>query len=422
MERDSNLSSGKRINVDYDLIVVGAGPAGASAAREASKSGASVLLLDGVEFPRSKPCGGAVSEQALSYLDFPLDKQLIQGQVYGARVFFDGTVVEARRDSRIAVLTQRKDFDSFLVEKAKESGVDVLFGERVDHLWQCPDYVFISTKSQTFRACYVIGADGAQSVVAREVRPRLSKHEFAVSYEADILCQATSPSLLANDLIHIHFGKDFMGYRWVFPKKLNWNIGVGAVASQSSNVKAATSEFFKSLVELPFEDGSRLENGKGWILPIGGYKREVGLNRILLVGDAAGFVDPFYGEGIAYAILSGKQAGAIIGKACVAPTEFPMEGVRAEYEQFCKSYIFSDFRYGLAFAKILHRWPKGLLKIFSTNPKLLSGYLKVPAGEVSYKEYFYWFFPRAVICLLKSFALDIKKFLVGQPNAHDLRE
>lgn len=393
-------SSDGNLRNQYDVIVVGGGPAGASAARRAAQIGASVLLIDAATFPRAKPCGGAVSEQAMSYLDFPLEPALIQAEVYGARVHFAENVVEGRKPFRIAVLTSRTELDFFLLGKAAEAGVEIIQGIRVENVSQNDDFAIVTIDNRQFKSQYVIAADGAQSLIAKSIRQRLSKDEFAVAYEADIVCSKESPAQLANDLIDIYFGQEYMGYSWIFPKRDRWNIGVGAMASQATNVKSSTKEFLGKLTALRYDAGAELVNGKGWIIPAGGIRRRVGLKRIYLTGDAAGFVDPFYGEGIAYAILSGAQAGAITGTASLHPGKGIVSTAQRQYAIFCKNRIDADLRYGLLFARLLHFWPDGLLRLFSTDSTFIDKYLDVPAGRLSYGQYFRWFLPRAIAGVL----------------------
>ena len=367
----TNQSSTVNVREQYDVIVVGGGPAGASAARRAAQSGASVLLIDAATFPRPKPCGGAVSEQAMSYLDFPLEPALIQAEVFGARVHFASNVVEGRKSFRIAVLTSRTELDNFLLQKAAEAGVEILQDHRVEEVSQNDDFAIVKTNKRQIRSQYVIAADGAQSVIAKSIRQRFSKDEFAVAYEADIACNRESPAQLSKDLIDIYFSHEYRGYSWIFPKRDHWNIGVGAIASNTTNVKSSTQEFFGTLTALQYDPGAELVNGKGWIIPAGGYHRRVGFKRIYLTGDAAGFVDPFYGEGIAYAIRSGAQAGVITGAASLNPSKGIVSTSQRQYAAFCKNQISTDLRYGLLFARLLHFWPNGLLRLFSTDARLI---------------------------------------------------
>ena len=386
---------------------MGGGPAGASAARRAAIAGASVLLVDAATFPRSKPCGGAVSEQAMSYLDFPLDEKLIQAEVFGARVHFGPDTVEGRKPFRIAVLTTRTELDAYLLEKAKDAGVTVVEGCRVKEVIQTPNDVTAFTADRKFTSKFLIAGDGAQSVISRTIRPSLAKSEFAVAYEGDISCSSAHPGILSGGLIDIFFGREYMGYSWIFPKRDHWNIGVGALASEASNVKKSTLDFIESHRNLPHDTGAAIANGKGWTIPAGGYRRTVVKGRVFLIGDAAGFVDPFYGEGIAYAIQSGSKAGDLVGAAAQRSTSVAAAICAREYALFCRRQIDADLRYGLLFARLLHAWPNMLLRLFSTNAALIDKYLEVPAARLTYRQYFRWFLPRAVVGVISLSARDL---------------
>jgi geranylgeranyl reductase family protein len=384
----------------YDVIVVGGGPAGSTAARRAAQQGASVLLLDAATFPRSKPCGGGVSEQAMSYLDFALDPSLFQAHVFGARVHFEEQTVEARAPFRIAVLTSRFELDAFLLGKAVEAGVHVVQNARVTRAENHPDHVAVHTSRDTFQGRFVIGADGAQSVVAGLIRPRWPRSQYAVTYEFDVPRRQPSRSESGDDLIDIYFGTAYMGYAWVFAKRDHLNVGLGALASRAPNVKTAASEFYGALPDSGMTVQTERRNAVGWIVPAGGYRRAVAGGRVMLAGDAAGFVDPFYGEGIAYAILSGGEAGCLAGRA--ARGLETVERTQAAYSSFCRRSIDRNLWYGLLFARLLHAWPGGLLRLFSTDRELLEKYLDVPAARMSYRQYFRWFLPRAVAGLPKA--------------------
>ena len=203
----------------------------------------------------------------------------------------------------------------------------------------------------------------------------------------------------AAGLIDVYFGSAYMGYRWVFPKKDHWNIGVGALASRADNVKATAQDFFGELKDLPCDADRQPHNSVGWVVPAGGYRRPLGNHRVLLAGDAAGFVDPFYGEGIAYAILSGATAGTFAGTACTETHDGSAAHVQRRYASFCRKAIDVDLWYGLWFARLLHAWPGGLLRLFSTDRSLIEKYLEVPAARLTYRQYFRWFSPRALVAL-----------------------
>jgi geranylgeranyl reductase family protein len=347
-----------------------------------------------------KPCGGALSEQAMSYLDFSVEPRLVHAEIFGARVHFGKDVVSARKPFRIAVLTQRIELDEFFLRKAIEAGVEVAQRTRVTKVEHGSEMVEVQTQSHSYSCRYIIGADGAQSVIARFVRPRLPKSQYALTFEFDLVSGSdVSPPQYTNGLIDIYFGSEYMGYSWVFPKRDYWNIGLGALASDARNVKASTYSFSNQLDDFPIDRHKPPANPVGWIVPAGGYRRRIGIDRILLVGDAAGFVDPFYGEGIAYAILSGKLAGGLLARA-LRDAMSPID-VQRTYAAICYREIVSNLRYGLLFAKVLHAWPRGLLRLFSTDQTLLEAYLDVPAARRTYREYVKWFVPRAAAGLCR---------------------
>ena len=155
----------------YDVIVVGAGPAGATCARICAREGLKTLLLDKETFPRQKPCAGAVSAQALSLLDFPLPDDVIEKECFGVQIRYHDRSIVVRKKERIAVLVSRDRFDRVLADKAVESGVQFLMGEKVVDDIETGDAVSVSTDKGRYEARFLIGADGIHSRVARSVRP-----------------------------------------------------------------------------------------------------------------------------------------------------------------------------------------------------------------------------------------------------------
>ena len=318
--------------------------------------------------------------------------------MFGARVHVDGRVLEARKPYRIAVVTTRSELDHYLLRKAEEAGAEILEKARVLRVEHGYDRAVVHTNSSAYYARYVIGADGAQSTTATAVRARLPRDQYAVTFAFDVPCTAVSPAAAASGLIDIHFVRANLRYGWVFPKRDHWTVGIGAFAPHASDVRAAAREFFESLQDLPYDRGVPIENATGWIVPAGGYSRPVGRGRLLLAGDAAGFVDPFYGEGIAYAILSGAQAGSLAGRASVHEPRGDPRHVQRLYSSFCRKSIVRDLRYARLFSQLLYKGPNVLLRRFSSDARLLNEYLDVPAARLTNRQYlrrFVWGMLRA---------------------------
>ncbi len=170
----------------FDVIVVGAGPAGASAARAASLAGLSTLLLEKQKHPREKRCGGGVSAATLKELDFPLPERVVERRCYGMWGIQNRILTEVRVDRCVSTMVSRSTFDAFLVEKAVEAGVRVAEAEACRGIRTLADCVIVTTEKAEYRASVVIGADGFSSVVARSVRPKWSRRETRFCLVADV--------------------------------------------------------------------------------------------------------------------------------------------------------------------------------------------------------------------------------------------
>ena len=383
----------RETSLPFDAVIVGAGPAGSTAARVLSQHGMKVLLLDKCEFPRNRPCGGVVSEKALSFLDFPLPASLIEREIYGSCVRYKSRSTSAHRQQRLASVTSRLALDHFLLEKAIEAGA-TFKSLRVTGLEQDAKRASVHTSDGQYSARFVIGADGPASVVARSIGCPRSKHEMSVTHEFDVdHALPVSPSF-RQDTIHVHFGVGDRGYGWVLPHKGYWNIGVWGRATRVGKVKHLHNEFCDSLPSDRLSGGEP-RNELTWIIPGGADKDRLGRGRVFLIGDAAGLTDFFFGEGIPYAIRSGALAAtAIAGNAS------PKVALNT-YRTDCNRQICRQLRLSRVMGEALHRRPNLLLPLF-THQQVLEQYLDVGAGYSSYGRFFAWLIPRMPALVLKS--------------------
>ncbi|MGD2134609.1 MAG: geranylgeranyl reductase family protein [Gemmatimonadales bacterium] len=369
----------------YDLVVIGGGPAGTTAARRAGLAGRSVLLIDAAAFPRRKPCGGAVSEQAMSYLDFPIPQDFQEADVYGVRVHFRGRTIPGRLASRIATTVSRERFDAFLLAKAREAGAEVREGERVTDVRQDRESVAVVTGVREVDARYCVIATGAKSPLATVVRPPLPKNEYAIAVEMDVPSPADEIQRFADGLIDIHFEVVRRGYGWVFPHATWFNVGIAGLASRLARAPSVLDRFAAALPPVVSARLDRATNRVGAPIPVGGVRRALAKNRVLLAGDAAGFVDAFSGEGIAYAI----QSGALAASAVVHG-----RSVARRYTRACATEIVRPLRYSLHFARLLYHFPGVVLRVFVSHPEVLERFLAVPARQTTYRQFLRWFLPR----------------------------
>jgi geranylgeranyl reductase family protein len=368
--------------MDYDVIIAGAGPAGSTCARICAKAGIRTLLLERETFPRPKPCGGALSERALSHLGLSLPSDLIERECYGVRAHYGNHTIEVRKDLRIAVMVSREKFDHYLAQQAMVAGAILREGEPVLEVRSHRDHVEVRTDNGHYEARCLVGADGANSVVGRMVRPMFGRDEIAVALVGKLSSDDRKIDARLNDLLDLYFGVTPLGYGWVFPHKGYYTLGVMGQASEFDAPPKIFSEFAASR-------GMAVDRPQGHTIPWGGFPRTVVSKRVLLAGDAAGFADPFQGEGIAGAILSGKLAGQAV-----------VDGIRGKkdpltwYAAECDKLITAEMRIALQMARLLEKYPKLFLTMFFSDRKALDKYLDIPAGKVDYRHFRRWMLKR----------------------------
>jgi geranylgeranyl reductase family protein len=284
-----------------DAIVVGAGPAGSTAAYRLAAAGASVLLLDRARFPRDKPCGGGLTMRGVRLLPFPVDpvvEEVVDRIVLRLRF---GRPVEVRSPEPVILMTQRRRLDAYLAERAAGAGADLRDGARVRSVGQDPGGVEVVLEGgERLRAAVLVGADGATGVCRRLVAPG-SEHSYAVAYEGNVSYAEYDGSAYRGRAL-LEVGIVPGGYGWVFPKGGHANVGVGGWLSQGPRLREHLARLCRAHGVAP----ERLRDLRGWRLPVRRAGTPVARGRALLVGDAAGLVDPLSGDGMYEAFTSAR--------------------------------------------------------------------------------------------------------------------
>jgi geranylgeranyl reductase family protein len=374
----------------YDVIIAGAGPAGSTCARLCAAAGISTLLLERETFPRAKPCGGAVAERALGLLGFPLPAGMIEREIFGVRIHFRGRSVEVRKDRRIAVLVDRRDFDQHLAGRAAQAGAGLRQGEALQEAAVRPDHVEVLTSRGRYEARCVVGADGANSIVGRMIRPLFGRDEIATALVGRAAGGGNDPGR-QDGMLEMYFGAAPMGYGWVFPLRGAYGVGIMGRAIDFADPRRSFAVFAASAGLAP--DGPL-----GHTIPWGGFARKLVGPRMLLAGDAAGLADPFHGEGIFSAVLSGKLAAQAV-----------VDGIKGKKETLpwyaaeCERLIMREMRVALMLARLRDRHPDLFLKLFFDDREALGRYLDIPAGQSDYRRFRAWLLtqvPRALLGML----------------------
>lgn len=387
----------------YDLIVVGAGPAGSTAARTASMLGLNVLMLEKEVFPRYKPCAGALSDKTISLLDFSVPKELVERTANGARFHFHGKTIESRKDYRLTALVTRSNFDHFLLKKAEEAGARLRI-EKVLGFTERDECAEVQTKSQNFESRLLVVASGCKNGLKNNIQlkdsiqlkdniPRKeTRDRYGICMVTEIEAAEQEINNRLNDLMEVYFDVVPGGYGWIFPHSDYYSVGIGGPASRMDHPRRIMLDFLKAN---GFNDSYRLH---GHTLPLGGLNRLIASKRIMLAGDAAGFVDAFTGEGIYYAIRSGLIAAKIATKKLSDPDI----DVAHDYESRCRRDFGDELRYSLLFSRLMQNYPEIFFKIFIGQEEILDKCAETLTTKTTYKSFIRWLIPRLPLCALRS--------------------
>jgi digeranylgeranylglycerophospholipid reductase len=304
------------MNYDYDVIVVGAGPGGAFAAKEAALQGAKVLLVDRrKEIGAPVRCGEGLGADIEEELGFKVPKDAIDAYINAAELYGpNGKKLELRNETSKGYVIDRKKFDKFLVEEAARAGAEVLVKTRIDDLKkEGSKFVGVvgNSMGEKFEANaeVIIAADGGESLIARKAGinslATLAETDFGVEYEM--------VNVDVKDAIEIYFSNVFAprGYAWIFPKgKDSANVGVG-VGGLYGNAIIYLKKFLEAYKER-FEN-AKIVAIKGGIITVTMYIDELVKQNLMVIGEAAHQVDPIHGGGMALAMKAGSIAGRVAG-------------------------------------------------------------------------------------------------------------
>ena len=355
----------------FDVIVLGAGPAGAAAAMTAASSGLKVALVDKARFPRNKLCGGGITGRALRHYqrifggtlpDVPLERR---GD-FSFHAF--GKDLGASRNVPPLHLGMRYQLDDALVRQAISAGAADFTGVTgtLD-----PTTPALDLPRHRLEAKILIAADGVNSPTARSL--------FGTAYDPSKIgfaLEVERPGVDPKRPLRIDFGAANWGYGWQFPKPEGTTIGVGGVLSRNADMKSALKRYLRVL------DVSENLPVKGQFLPFGDFRKTPGKGRVLFAGDAAGLVDPITGEGIAHALDSGALAAEAARTALAKgnPDDALAKYMRALHP------IHSDLRYARVLRNVMFREAlrPAFIRSFRASRTLRGDYLRLMAGEVDY--------------------------------------
>jgi geranylgeranyl reductase family protein len=287
--------------VKVDVLVVGAGPAGSSTAIHLARGGARVLLADKARFPRDKPCGGGLTGRALKRI--PVDPSpVVERDVdrFELRLRY-GTSFARTHDQPLIRMTQRRRLDVFLAEHAAQAGAEFRDRARVEITELTEEGATARVGDEVVHADTLVGADGANGVVARAVGIG-EEIVRGVALEGNVPLEALGGDYERTAVVELVVVPG--GYGWVFPKGDHANLGEGGWGSEGPRLR----EHLGRLARAHGLDLDALTDIRGHRLPMRRLGTPAGKGRVLLVGDAAGLVDPLSGDGMYEAFVSARLA------------------------------------------------------------------------------------------------------------------
>jgi len=322
----------------YDVVVVGGGPSGATAATDLANAGFSVLLLD--RAGRIKPCGGAIPPRLIQ--DFDIPEKLICAKIRSARI-----VAPSSREIGMPIngegfvgMVDRDVFDEWLRERAVLAGAKLISATFEKYCRDSDGSAVVefsakrgegSAKPGEFmraRARAVIGADGAVSAVARQAVPQAGRIPYVFAYHEIVRTPECFAKSSASSVCDVHYkgslSPDF--YAWVFPHGATISIGTGT-ARKGFSLRSAVAEL-RQTAQLKDAETIRRE---GAPLPLYPAKRWDNGRDVVLAGDAAGVVAPASGEGIYYAMLGGRLAAEAIGQFLLTGDAKALQSARRRF-------------------------------------------------------------------------------------------
>ena len=320
---------------DFDLIIVGAGPAGFACAYQLRNQHLNIAIIDQANFPRDKICGDALSAVVVNQL-YRMNQKLGEEfnsfhekiDSHGVRFvapnhsFLDINYQNPNHGNAAGYISKRIDFDYFLFQQIEmQHNIQIFMGEKALEIKRNEDGIDLKTDKRDFSAKMIVGADGAQSIVNKKLGSiKIEKQHYCAGIRQYF---EGVTGFNAQKAIELHFYKELLpGYFWIFPLPNGQaNVGLGMLSSEVSKRKLNLKEELNLLIEsIPslkerFQHATAIEKPQGFGLPIGSKKRPISGDRFLLLGDAASLIDPFTGEGIGNALRSGRIASEYIIKA-----------------------------------------------------------------------------------------------------------
>ncbi len=332
----------------YDVAVVGAGPSGASAAWHLATAGLNVIILEKQHWPREKTCGGGVVARALAEIPPEIPLPVLQ-QCHKANININDISLSytATRKKPIVSMVMRSAFDEVMVNAAIGKGATFRDHIEVTGIGGCANHMTLRSNRENIPARMIIAADGVNSLIARQqgfkdIKVLAPAIEWEIAYDKRLMRQF-------ENIARFDFGILDDGYAWIFPKRESLSVGLGTMRAKARNLPGTLSCYLEGQGIMADQSTSR----KGHLIPLSPRPGMLAKGRTLLVGDAAGLVDPVTAEGITFALQSGRLAAEAIISGQLEPSRVPYI-----YQNELQNSLLKELFCGRLLATILYRTPR----------------------------------------------------------------
>lgn len=349
------------------------------AALTCASRGLSVLLIDAARLPRDKVCAGGLTRAGLSELPGELPRELHEYSCTTFRAVWFGEVMDVHRSRAYTIAVDRSAFDYWLIEAALRAGARLRDGERLLQLVRRPDSVLAITSRGYYRARAIIGCDGVNSVIARLVAPQPTPRAVVLTASAEVPADDAAIARVAGNGMRVEYGIGPVGYTWAIPKRGRINIGLGALGVPGR-------ELARRLEKVAVGFGLASLRPRFHLVPLGHQSTSVIADNILLAGDAAALADPFTGEGMRYALASGRLAGAVLSDT-LARGELPDRRAFVPYDALCATWR-SEFRAAWRLTNLVGRYPRLIQRLAFDNEEVFRRLLDIADGTVTYRQFY----------------------------------
>ena len=381
-----------------DVVVVGAGPAGCTAAQKVAEHGYSVTVYEKGPLKREKPCGGGVSDRVEKEFNLKPEDKFWDRFCKG--IFLcspqNKTVTLMDKAGGKGYLVMRETFDYFLIEKAQKEGVTFVENTYVEPFLKDGKVRGVKTRDEIIEADIVIACDGTPSMFARKLGLyQGNDYNQATTYQYQMKMDNKEIDEKIGSNMEIYFGHHWMpyGYSWIFPKRGIVTVGCGTWLYALKRCKINVKECLDTFIKQHPVASQKLENAQvlypqSAMIGFTGIVKSLCLDNIMIAGDAAGFVSVPTGEGIYYSMVSGKIAGEVAAEAL--DKKDTSHKILKEYERRTSRKMGSDMKWGYWLRRLVmdkENNQEKLVRASLADEWIYDMTGRLIGGEIGYKQF-----------------------------------